>query len=144
MDLFARWIQPPWQRMAHEAQLRRWSLIPHTDLLFNTAVQCDKRRICTGLISIQCKIFTNLKSCTKKCYCLTTERHISIEIKPVQVRLLSNCTGMLKKSEFRVLFCSVISLYHSYRWVIFNDRKVAQSETPPKELAYLYLYKRDV
>lgn len=28
------------------------------------------------------------------------------------------------------------------RWVIFNDRKVAQSETPPKELGYLYLYKR--
>ncbi|KAK3734675.1 hypothetical protein QZH41_009289, partial [Actinostola sp. cb2023] len=30
------------------------------------------------------------------------------------------------------------------RWVIYNDRKVAQSESPPKELAYLYLYKRVV
>ncbi|KAJ7379748.1 Ubiquitin carboxyl-terminal hydrolase 5 [Desmophyllum pertusum] len=28
------------------------------------------------------------------------------------------------------------------RWVIFNDRKVALSEKPPKELGYLYLYKR--
>ncbi|KAI0220575.1 Ubiquitin carboxyl-terminal hydrolase 5 [Lamellibrachia satsuma] len=28
------------------------------------------------------------------------------------------------------------------RWVIFNDEKVALSEHPPKELAYLYLYKR--
>ena len=28
------------------------------------------------------------------------------------------------------------------RWVIFNDNKVAQSESPPKELAYLYLYQR--
>lgn len=28
------------------------------------------------------------------------------------------------------------------RWVIFNDRKVAQSEAPPKDLGYLYLYKR--
>ena len=28
------------------------------------------------------------------------------------------------------------------RWVIFNDDKVAISENPPKDLAYLYLYKR--
>ena len=28
------------------------------------------------------------------------------------------------------------------RWVIFNDNKVALSETPPKDLAYMYLYKR--
>lgn len=28
------------------------------------------------------------------------------------------------------------------RWVIFNDRKVALSETPPKEHGYLYLFKR--
>lgn len=28
------------------------------------------------------------------------------------------------------------------RWVIFNDRKVALSETPPKEHGYLYLYRR--
>lgn len=28
------------------------------------------------------------------------------------------------------------------RWVIFNDSKVALSENPPKDLAYLYFYKR--
>ena len=28
------------------------------------------------------------------------------------------------------------------KWVIFNDNKVALSESPPKELAYLYLYQR--
>ncbi|XP_052081738.1 ubiquitin carboxyl-terminal hydrolase 5-like [Mytilus californianus] len=28
------------------------------------------------------------------------------------------------------------------RWVIFNDEKVAVSEHPPKDLAYLYLYQR--
>jgi ubiquitin carboxyl-terminal hydrolase 5/13 len=28
------------------------------------------------------------------------------------------------------------------RWVIFNDETVAVSENPPKDLAYLYLYKR--
>jgi ubiquitin carboxyl-terminal hydrolase 5/13 len=28
------------------------------------------------------------------------------------------------------------------KWVIFNDNKVALSESPPKELAYLYLYER--
>lgn len=29
------------------------------------------------------------------------------------------------------------------RWVIFNDEQVALSEHPPKDLAYLYLYKRE-
>ena len=28
------------------------------------------------------------------------------------------------------------------RWVIYNDNKVAESVAPPKDLAYLYLYKR--
>lgn len=28
------------------------------------------------------------------------------------------------------------------RWVIFNDEVVALSEHPPKDLAYLYIYKR--
>jgi len=28
------------------------------------------------------------------------------------------------------------------RWVIYNDNKVALSENPPKDLAYLYLYQR--
>ena len=27
-------------------------------------------------------------------------------------------------------------------WVIYNDNKVALSEVPPKELGYLYLYRR--
>lgn len=29
------------------------------------------------------------------------------------------------------------------RWIIFNDEQVALSEHPPKDLAYLYLYKRE-
>ena len=29
------------------------------------------------------------------------------------------------------------------RWVIFNDEKVAVSQKPPRELAYMYLYRRD-
>jgi len=28
------------------------------------------------------------------------------------------------------------------RWIIYNDNKVALSVTPPKELGYLYMYKR--
>ncbi len=28
------------------------------------------------------------------------------------------------------------------KWIIFNDAKVAESAAPPRELAYLYLYKR--
>lgn len=29
------------------------------------------------------------------------------------------------------------------RWVIYNDTKVAISEAPPREMAYLYFYKRE-
>ncbi|RDD44181.1 Ubiquitin carboxyl-terminal hydrolase 5 [Trichoplax sp. H2] len=41
-------------------------------------------------------------------------------------------------------FCGhyVCHILKDGRWVIFNDRKVAISEVPPKGLAYLYLYKR--
>lgn len=28
------------------------------------------------------------------------------------------------------------------RWILFNDEKVAVSESPPRELGYLYLYRR--
>lgn len=28
------------------------------------------------------------------------------------------------------------------RWVLFNDEKVAASHAPPKELGYLYFYRR--
>jgi len=29
------------------------------------------------------------------------------------------------------------------QWAIFNDEKVAVSENPPKELGYLYLFRRE-
>jgi len=28
------------------------------------------------------------------------------------------------------------------QWVLFNDAKVARSEDPPKDMAYLYIYQR--
>lgn len=36
----------------------------------------------------------------------------------------------------------VAHLLKEGRWVIFNDEKVAVSERPPKDLGYLYLFKR--
>jgi len=36
----------------------------------------------------------------------------------------------------------VCHILHKDRWVLFNDEKVALSEHPPKELGYLYFYKR--
>ncbi|XP_059469989.1 ubiquitin carboxyl-terminal hydrolase 5 [Neocloeon triangulifer] len=36
----------------------------------------------------------------------------------------------------------VCHILQNGRWVLFNDEKVALSEHPPKELGYLYLYKR--
>ncbi|XP_047138707.1 ubiquitin carboxyl-terminal hydrolase 5 isoform X1 [Hydra vulgaris] len=36
----------------------------------------------------------------------------------------------------------VCHIYKDNRWVIYNDRKVAISEKPPKELGYIYFYKQ--
>lgn len=36
-----------------------------------------------------------------------------------------------------LIVCSVFG-----RWVIFNDQKVCASEKPPKDLGYLYFYRR--
>lgn len=36
----------------------------------------------------------------------------------------------------------VCHIFKDGRWVIFNDEKVAVSECPPKDLGYLYLYRR--
>ncbi|ESP01113.1 hypothetical protein LOTGIDRAFT_238331 [Lottia gigantea] len=36
----------------------------------------------------------------------------------------------------------VCHIYKDGQWAIFNDEKVAKSEKPPRDLAYLYLYKR--
>ncbi|GFQ97105.1 ubiquitin carboxyl-terminal hydrolase 5 [Trichonephila clavata] len=36
----------------------------------------------------------------------------------------------------------VCHIFKHGRWVIFNDNKVALSENPPKDLAYLYIYQR--
>lgn len=34
------------------------------------------------------------------------------------------------------------SQHQQLQWVIFNDNKVAVSERPPKQFAYIYLYRR--
>ncbi len=44
---------------------------------------------------------------------------------------------------FSVLLLSLL-LFASFRWVIFNDQKVCASEKPPKDLGYLYFYRRVV
>lgn len=46
------------------------------------------------------------------------------------------CSG-LGAASFAAL-CAVLCC----RWVIFNDEKVAESEHPPRDLGYLYLFKR--
>jgi ubiquitin carboxyl-terminal hydrolase 5/13 len=36
----------------------------------------------------------------------------------------------------------VCHILHNDRWILYNDEKVSLSENPPKELGYLYFYKR--
>lgn len=38
--------------------------------------------------------------------------------------------------------CVTVCVSVPYRWVIFNDQKVCASEKPPKDMGYLYFYRR--
>jgi ubiquitin carboxyl-terminal hydrolase 5/13 len=34
----------------------------------------------------------------------------------------------------------VCHIHKDGKWVVFNDRKVARSEKPPRDLGYMYLF----
>ena len=36
----------------------------------------------------------------------------------------------------------VLHVHKEGKWVLYNDRKVAASETPPLDLGYMYVYRR--
>jgi ubiquitin carboxyl-terminal hydrolase 5/13 len=36
----------------------------------------------------------------------------------------------------------VCHVHKEGQWVLYNDRKVAKSETPPLDLGYMYVYRR--
>ena len=81
-----------------------------------------------------------------------SERHICLVRSSAKIALVILCKSQLVVlfQNFIYLFIYLFILYFPFvclvlcvlRWVIFNDRKVAQSEAPPKDLGYLYLYKR--
>ena len=78
-----------------------------------------------------------------------SERHICLVRSSAKIALVTLCKSQLVAYS-RTLFIYLFIIYFPFvclvlcvlRWVIFNDRKVAQSEAPPKDLGYLYLYKR--
>ena len=70
-----------------------------------------------------------------------SERHICLVRSSAKIALVNLCKSQLAAYS-RTLFIYVPLVLCVHRWVIFNDRKVAQSEAPPKDLGYLYLYKR--
>ena len=78
-----------------------------------------------------------------------SERHICLVRSSAKIALMNLCKSQLVAYS-RTLFIYLLFIYFPFvclvlcvlRWVIFNDRKVAQSEAPPKDLGYLYLYKR--
>jgi len=61
------------QQLLSVVVLRAASPVSHN---LSTDVQFNKRRICTDLISIQCKIFTNSNFCTKKMLLFENIKHI--------------------------------------------------------------------
>lgn len=60
------------------------------------------------------------------------------------------CSGWLTKYLikpvggffFWLCVCDSVDVSVPNRWVIFNDQKVCASEKPPKDMGYLYFYRR--
>merc|ERR1719347_2405841 len=52
-------------------------------------------------------------------------------------------THMGSSSHSGHYVCHIKDTEDATKWIIFNDNKVQLSVTPPKELGYLYLYKRE-
>lgn len=50
--------------------------------------------------------------------------------------------NMVKKADRNKQLSAVMQQDNAQQWVIFNDNKVAVSERPPKQFAYIYLYRR--
>ena len=57
----------------------------------------------------------------------------------IEYRLMAFISHMGTSTMFGHYVCHIKK---EGRWVIYNDNKVAESVAPPKDLAYLYLYKR--
>jgi len=57
----------------------------------------------------------------------------------VEYRLVAFISHMGTSTKCGHYVCHIL---RGDQWVIFNDEKVAVSERPPKDLAYIYLYQR--
>jgi ubiquitin carboxyl-terminal hydrolase 5/13 len=54
-------------------------------------------------------------------------------------RLIAFISHMGNSSQVGHYVCHILK---DGQWIIFNDNKVALSQSPPKDLGYLYLYER--
>lgn len=54
-------------------------------------------------------------------------------------RLIAFISHMGSSSQVGHYVCHILK---NDKWIIFNDNKVAESQSPPKDLGYIYLYER--
>lgn len=54
-------------------------------------------------------------------------------------RLIAFISHMGSSSQVGHYVCHILK---NDQWIIFNDNKVALSQSPPKDLGYIYLYER--
>lgn len=54
-------------------------------------------------------------------------------------RLIAFISHMGSSSQVGHYVCHILK---NDKWIIFNDNKVALSQSPPKDLGYIYLYER--
>lgn len=58
---------------------------------------------------------------------------------PAEYRLVAFISHMGTSTMCGHYVCHILK---EGRWIIYNDNKVAVSEAPPKDMGYLYLYRR--
>jgi uncharacterized UBP type Zn finger protein len=71
--------------------------------------------------------------------CLGFNLLILVSVCRVEYQLIAFISHMGTSAMTGHYVCHV---WKDGRWVIFNDNKVAESITPPKDLAYMYFYRR--
>ncbi len=77
-------------------------------------------------VAVSTKLLWHVSSTVPDCRCLEYQLHAFI-------------SHMGSSAHSGHYVCHILK---EGRWVLFNDRKVALSEDPPKDMGYIYIYKR--
>ena len=119
---------PGWSRKKGRKAVVVWcGLFAFTGLTLLVKCQEEIRRARNWLLSVEVPMVT------------ITDDMIVLFIVFLEYRMVAFISHMGTSTKCGHYVCHIL---RDDQWVIFNDEKVALSERPPKDLAYIFLYQR--